>query len=833
MNLQQSPMNNDSSEKSRLMVKIMNSPTASVRSVVVALTLALPFVAGASGTGKEETQSAILKTDRWMEIDLYWFDKANKEASVEAFWERNHSIYQNCEGWKGLIINAGWLLGVVTDWSGDLNQQIVLPKEMQIRPYYKDYGYLLGSTIERQELQKQRFEVADKQVPVNYEAWTYRDLKELAGMLRRVARERYQISDFKVGTFVLDWRSVYGGEELAFGKRHPEIWSAYSFSALLSDDKTHYGAYPGGIVKGTPMSEFFGKQWGDMSKKVGLDAIVLRDGCLGWDIYPRLETKELTEKVKRERDEKAADQGKAAADLVRITKESNPKALVMWYSDYVNGSSAVATWRIRNIDLESIAKAGYLDAWIDQSWAAAWNEVAVREYPCFWNNPYLGYTPWLAYILGHAAIFSESKVHHYFLAETVDAWETQDVIHSAPSRLKWCYWAFTHAAVKTPSGLKMPDGAYISWAHKKKALLSEEDIRFVVKNLNEAVQDAQETADVRGPTLIYCRSALEWQQKNKPNETMGEWIEDQAANLMKWSVPILSIARIENLDAITTDLPIFQTPNHLSDAEKTSVLKYLKSGKPAMVVGDPVNGIDPEIETLIGIQTASKRLDELSYIGTINYKVDGIYKDLPDTFPIYQPYSKNTSNGADEIYCVNGYSPCLTYTSSNGKRVIYWDAPEMSLSAPGGMAASGDSLDQILGSPVPFALTARLLNQAARESGLMPWMERIALSGPVATHFWTRKDGKTRILLGNLEEGINHTNDQTRSVTINLPESMSPGDLISYEDFWSGAVQIGHARQLPVTLGPAQVQLLSFKSVLPKPGVPSFSEESDKSTTGK
>ena len=40
----------------------------------------------------------------------------------------------------------------------------------------------------------------------------------------------------------------------------------------------------------------------------------------------------------------------------------------------------------------------------------------------------------------------------------------RDVIHTAPERLRWGIWAYSHAAVKTPKGLKFPDGSYICWA---------------------------------------------------------------------------------------------------------------------------------------------------------------------------------------------------------------------------------------------------------------------------------------------------------------------------------------------------------------------------------
>ena len=69
----------------------------------------------------------------------------------------------------------------------------------------------------------------------------------------------------------------------------------------------------------------------------------------------------------------------------------------------------------------------------------AWNEVGIRE-GSFWNAPTKGWTYQLAYMLMHAAILADTKVRHYPLVETFDAWESWDVIHSAPERLRWGIW---------------------------------------------------------------------------------------------------------------------------------------------------------------------------------------------------------------------------------------------------------------------------------------------------------------------------------------------------------------------------------------------------------
>ncbi len=136
------------------------------------------------------------------------------------------------------------------------------------------------------------------------------------------------------------------------------------------------------------------------------------------------------------------------AALVRLTKQANPRALVIGYS---TGASAVSEWRVDCVDLESIAKEGFPRClgWIDQSWGGGWNEVGIRE-GGFWNTPYLGWTYQLGYVLAHSAQLAGTPTRHYILTETFDAWEDWDVIHTAPRRLRWGIWAYLHAALKTP-----------------------------------------------------------------------------------------------------------------------------------------------------------------------------------------------------------------------------------------------------------------------------------------------------------------------------------------------------------------------------------------------
>jgi hypothetical protein len=748
--------------------------------------------------------------DRWMEIDLYWFNRDKIQGSVDEFWNRYSPLFEDVEGWKGIILNVGWLMDYVMEWQGNLEQKISLPKNMKQWGIFNEQGALRGTTTEKIALWRERFPKDRVFTTINYQPWSYGDLKKLATALKKVASQKYHLSDIKVGSLVIGWESIYYGEMSGFAKIHSNVYLSGVYSekvvnleAILTADSRKYASYPNGIVEGTPFTTFFGKQWGGLSKEVGLDAILFRDSFLGSGVYGRTG---LYGKIAPADPLKAERWTRAAADLVKQTKTANPGCIVIGYS---NGASGIGDWRVNCLDLETIARQGYLDAWIDQSWAGAWNEVGQRPYS-FWNSQDLGWTYQLAYILARAAALADTKVHHYFLTETFDAWESWDIIHNAPDRLRWGIWAYSHATVKTPQGLKVPKGNYISWCNQGKNLLTENDVKFLTGNLNEALIDANQMTRVSGPTLVYNRSAMEWQSKNAPNISIKEWIDEQAGSLMKWSVPILSITRMEYLPKVESDLFIFQTPVHLPQTDKATILSLIKSGKPVAIVGSPAGGIDPEIAEIIGVSTRDSIIKGVKNIGTINYHTEGIYNDLQNSFPIYQPFTRNT-NGQDfdVIYSVDR-SPCLGLNIKKNKQVLFWDPPELKVNVDNTSTEEGISLDEMLGSPVPWVITARALNSMARNSG-NPDVEMIGENNPVFLAFWEKKDGTSRILAGNLEEGISHGAIQSRQLTLNLPDSWFTGKIHQIDEIWKGGNQIIGNNKLYVYLDQGESKLFTIK----------------------
>lgn len=537
--------------------------------------------------------------DRWLEIDLYWFDKDHIRESASEFLRRVSPLFAGLSGWRGVILNVGWLIDYIAEWNGDLNQRIPLLRGASQQPWSKVEGLLTGDTTERMRQWRERFAHPVEEWKRDYQAWTYGDLKTLANELRTIAERRYGIKELRVGTLVLDWRSIYGSQPHIFGTEHPEAYrtGTIDYTAALHSDTRRYAAFPTGIPEGVPIGDFFGRQWGHLSKSVGLYAIVLRDSFLFKGVY----TREYGPQGAVPSDPVAAARwSKAVATFVRATKLGNPKALVIAYS---NAASAISDWRVNCVDFEALASEGYLDAFIDQTWAGAWNEVGVRDGD-FWNLPILGWTYQLATVLLHAAILAKTKVRHYVLTETFDAWESWDIIHTAPERLRWGIWAYHHATVKTPSGLKMPRGTYVSWMNQGKRLLSDKDVAWLAGNINDAIMDARKTSEVYGPTLVYCRDAIKWEMEHAPSVFEKEWIDEQAGCLIKWGVPILSVTRSEWLGEIKTDMPVLSIPDHLPEEQVRVIERIIHEGRPLAIFGSPSGGVDPRLSTLCGIATS-------------------------------------------------------------------------------------------------------------------------------------------------------------------------------------------------------------------------------------
>ncbi len=740
--------------------------------------------------------------DRWMEIDLYWFEEKDIAGSVRQFWDRFLPLYAGVPGDRGVILNVGWTVACVMEWSGNLGQRITLPKGTGEEHWVDERAALTGTTAQRMREWKARFARPLLVPHRGYGPWTYGDLKQLAATLRQEGGLR-GVSGFKVGILNYAWPEAYG--ELApWAKRHSEAFAApacsagyrpryFDLTARLHADPAHLGAHPSGIPAGLPAHRAYAEQWGSLSKAAGLQAIMLRDS-FGFPVpYWRsgpwgrdAPSPEAIHKATRD-----------VALFVRETKQANPEALVMMYS---NAASAVGDWRSNGLDLETLAGEGYLDIFVDQTWAGAWNEVGVRQND-FWNNPILGYTYQLCYLLLHAAILARTKVRHYPLTETFDAWESWDVIHTGPERLRWEIWAYAHAGVKTPRGLKMPAGSYISWANQGKRLLSVDDVHFLSSHLNEAIADARRTTELLGPTLVYSREAMQWQINHAaPNRDVKEWIDEQAGSVIKWPVPILSVTRMEWLSRVKSPLFILQTPSHLASRQTAEIVQLIRQGHPVAIFGSPAGGIDPELAKPGGLAWSGGPVEKQARVQAATATAFGrtLAGNVSGRFNTFQRLSRNKATaGAETVYSVEA-SPVLTVNTTDGKRIVMWDPP--------GIEHESDApLSEYWGgSAEAYVLAAGALNYLlSRRGGLHA--RDLDLNQTLNVTAWRTEHGRVCIMAANLEEGLRNDADMSRHAVLVLPKSWR---LVGWSDAWTRRKYAARDGLLKIDLAQAASKLL-------------------------
>jgi hypothetical protein len=207
--------------------------------------------------------------DRWLEMDLTWFDpEADLAPQIEMLVERVAPLLQSVDGDRGIFFNVGWLIDLVTEWTGDPQQKI--------------------PTLSRRT--------------AKWAARTYADLRGFIVSLRATAA-RYDLPDLKIGVLFVGWAHVVWPPELkiydfdsSWYARHPELYGeAHTIIGMpdlhpvkrLRADAYPYAAFSNGLSEGAYFPDFFGAQWGSFADYTGFDALLLRDGLTGPMVYTR------------------------------------------------------------------------------------------------------------------------------------------------------------------------------------------------------------------------------------------------------------------------------------------------------------------------------------------------------------------------------------------------------------------------------------------------------------------------------------------------------------------------------------------------------------------
>jgi hypothetical protein len=154
-------------------------------------------------------------------------------------------------------------------------------------------------------------------------------------------------------------------------------------------------------------------------------------------------------------------------------------------------------------------------------------------------------------------------------------------------------------------------------------------------------------------------------------------------------------------------------------------------------------------------------------------------------------------------------SPSLGYNELDGKNLIFWNAPEFSKNLLNDSDNFGNSLDQLLGSPTPYLLTARLINESLRKAGLN-YADYIEQDKPMNLAMWQLNNGSYRVMAGNLEEGIKHSADLSIQSILNIPCLNNKSNSTEIIEVWNGEKFIVGNKKLSISLNQAQTKLYTF-----------------------
>jgi hypothetical protein len=663
-----------------------------------------------------------MQTDRWMEMDLFFFQEKPFGKQAREVMERLAPLYQNVEGDCGIVLCCAWLCDLVTEWRGSGDQPL---------PFRTPTA-------------------------ANWSKRTYDDLLELLAALRSAAEEA-GITRFKLGIMMVAWGNFAWGEgggydmQSGWYDRHPEIyfkdgWKNIDYRKRLKRDSYAYASLSSGIGEGMSFAEFFAGQWSLLSRFLKLDAIHFRDGFLGRAIY------EMEGPFGTSGPEKPADAEEWSRELVAFfaaAKRANPDCTVMLYS---SARSPVGEYRAGCFDLEALVASNAIDVWIDQTWAGAWQD--------WWSQEFRGWTFQLANVIAHhvmiAAGNAKRKVpcRHYHLVETWDAWEPWDTLHQVPGKLRWGIWAFSHAAVKTPTGLSRTDGTYISWAHNwENQFLSAEDIAFLQKNLDEATENANGMEDVYGPSLALNLPRMRELQKSVPHLNAGDLIDDQCAMLMKWAFPCLSGVGMEAAP-VASEGYVLQTPAHLSE----DWYVHLHQDAVAYIAAGPAQHIDPRLLADIGVED----LGEAIKVGKQHlYPPPHAADVLPQVYSVCMPPNRALAPGKSEV--VARTSKTILIAQSHQAARFLWQPQHPFVSSISYLCQSQ------YGSLAPFVALVRAWHRAGRRTQSVH-VEDLPAHLPVAFHLW-RSRGSIYLLVGNLETGIVGDSRLPRALTFTLNKS--------------------------------------------------------------
>ena len=448
--------------------------------------------------------------DRWIECDLLWFKPNDIEKSVDEYFSRISPLYGNIAGEKGIVLNPGWMFDMVACWTGNLDDQLILPT----------------------------FNMPGHQ----YLPWTGKEFKELVKTIKNSA-SKYGFNDFKVAVWFWGGPQLYDLEKSEWKERHPETYPVYNlrYQSPLKGDKHTYAVYPDGIPNGTPFYSFFANQMADFSKAIGIDGLEMRDFMTfrhAYGVPPHEWNEDFYQGVR--------------SFLVEL-KKARPSLLCIGYN---SAGPATGDLRGQGFDSNALASNDLLDHYVIESWGVAWND---------YYKPHIfscSYAAQQAYLAVTQAQLAETNCRVLPLVELTGGWEYDDApLTRSRFNNRMQAWLYANTFYASPDGkLSPPSGFSLAFADRarateKNSLISQDQVSFMKATLDGASMAANGVEKAYGCRLFYNRNGLLWMNKNAQGVDLGEYSDFHFSFLMNLGITATSSARIEAVSYTHLTLP--------------------------------------------------------------------------------------------------------------------------------------------------------------------------------------------------------------------------------------------------------------------------------------
>ena len=643
--------------------------------------------------------------ERCLEMDLYWFQKGELHSRVKELFQRVTPLFtREQDGMNGISLCVGWLFDSVLYWQGNLSDKIVTCQ------------------------------------PPTYQEWSYGQLKQLIVLLRQEAAVR-GIPNFYCAI------SLLGGETMAYDAEHTcEGWSGRTqetthrahynihgkwFFEHPEINKQRLGIFDFHAQVALPQNEvcsweasptflsYFAQKLTDMSRAVGLDGVVLRDGVFAPSYIRGAD-------VRYKPSEKRREITDCFIELFSEIKRLLPNYRIIGYN---SGTSSMEQLRSHGFDLEAVAASGKLDLWITQTWASAWQD--------YWPANGMGFTFQLQAMLTEQAMLSKTPCRHMFLVETFDAWEPWDSIHSYPDKVAWEMWAYSHAGVLEAEKTQYADGCYISWMNRGETLIPQATVESIQDTLNMISENLEDAPKPGGACILYSRKGMIDSMDQGGDTSRGEEFDDWCAMIQKYGVSIVSAVRSEDLET-APEAECYLCPTVCSQDPQVEafLLRILQSKIPVLFMG-VADMLAPKVRDLVGISVHAVDQKELPQAGMVSHPgqkqvrteavVMNQYRQSMDFSEVWEPIITVSSG---PVLAVHRQLP-----------IAIWETPEWG--TPRELHLTFESVQ----SPQTYLLVAEIVKKWCQ----VKW-ENADQQKPVNLLYWNRGE-KAEVLLGNLETG--------------------------------------------------------------------------------